>query len=195
MNHPLLIFFTALILAHTITAQESHVVDQDTSDIPDYFEGIHSTLDYDLVEWDVFTHKHDGKLEITWSLSRDMTHWSFEIGEISGTIRQLWKDNDSHYELNTHDGVTVTMRTKWPTDHSEWVIKSENADFIWMATQYDDANEWFVKAEDLGTLMMFTDILDDPRDWLIEDYMPEELVAEKMACFFITLIRVINNFD
>ncbi len=195
MNWKLLLLLLVLLMSgYSAYSQESHETQTDTVEV-DYFEGIHSRDDFDLVEWDVYTHQHDGTLEITWSLSRDLTHWSFEIGEVSGTIRQLWKDNDSHYELNTHEGETVTMRVKWPRDHSEWVIKSEKANFIWMAIQYDDGNEWMANEESLGTLAMYTEYEDDPRDWLIDDYFPEDLVAEKMACYFITLIRAINNFN
>lgn len=160
----------------------------------DYFEGIHSLYDNDLTEWEIYTHQESGQMQITWALKKDLTHWSFDIGEISGTIRQLWNNSDTHYELNTLDGLTVTMRTKWPRDHSEWIIKSDRIEFIWRATQYNDGNEWGVQSEELGEMYMFTEYEDDPRDWLIDDYFPEDLKEEKLACYFITLIRAINNF-
>ena len=184
-------FFTLLFLVGFLStgiAQETEV------DSLDYFEGIHSVYDDDLSEWEIYTHQLDGQMQITWALKRDFTHWSFDIGEVSGTIRQLWNNNDTHYELNTLDGNTVTMRTKWPRDHSEWVIKSERTEFIWKSTQYNDGNEWGAKSDKLGEMYMFTEYEDDPRDWLIDDYFPEELLEEKLAAYFITLIRAVNNF-
>lgn len=187
------IWLFSVVLFHAIVG----IAQDDVAEIveEDYFEGIHCVYDDDLAEWEVITHQQQGKLEITWALRRDFTHWTFDIGDVSGTIRQLWKDNDTHYELSTHDGITVTMRTKWPRDYSEWVISSDRTNFIWMSAAYDDGNEWGVKSEKLGEMYMFTEYEDDPRDWVIEDYFPEALLEEKLAAYFITLIRAINNFN
>ncbi len=159
----------------------------------DYLESIHSVYDDDLTEWDIYSHEEEGKLEITWKIQRDLTEWTYELGDRSGIIRQKWQNSDNEYELRTDDGYYVKMKIRWNNDYSEWRIESDSATFIWMSKEYNDANEWGAKSEEFGEFYMYTQEEDDARDWIIEDYFNEDLLPEKIACMFVTLIRVITS--
>lgn len=162
----------------------------------DYIESINAAEDNDIIEWDVYTHETDGTLELTWALQRDFTDWTFEIGDVSGTIRQQWLNDDTQYELRTDEGHYIKMRVKWPNDYSEWIIESDSIPaFTWIAKQFNDGNHWEAdRTGDLGTFEMYTEVEDDPRDWIIKDEIYQELFAEKVACMFIAIIRATSSY-
>ena len=50
--------------------------------------------------------------------------------------------------------------------------------------------------DEFGTFSMYTEFEDDPRDWLVEDYLMEDAFwPEKIGCIFLTLIRVVRLYQ
>lgn len=132
-----------------------------------------------------------GELKLRWlNVRDDWSEWDFLYEETRGTIRQKWKDDPNQWELRTYNGDIVTMRTAWPGDLKEWRV-TDNSMALTLRSQWtNQLDEWLVDDRNRGRFYLYTYRERDPRDWVIEDNLTDEVSpAMKMAFIFLTVFH------
>ena len=131
----------------------------------------------------------DGSLEIRWPLRDDWTEWDWDFGGIRGEF-YMRRPNDPEAWEGSGDGALVEGRTVWPGDRSRWVVVSGNIRME-LGTRYSHiADEWIAEDRKFGRLYIYTDWEGDPRDWVIEDELSEEVpLVMKLLMVHIALMQ------
>ena len=163
-----------------------------------YFLELHTEFDDSFREWEMVLEldstEIEGELELTWAINNDFTEWQYRVESLYGEIAQKFNNNPSLWELRS-DGKVVTIRQVWPGDFTEWKISYDNRSFVFRPIYANQLDEWSVKGDKYGELIMYTDRLGDPRDWIISDYMNDDITfEERMAAIFIALYSSIPKF-
>ncbi|MFT6337578.1 MAG: hypothetical protein ACJATI_004342 [Halioglobus sp.] len=128
-----------------------------------------------------------GKLGLTWGLGDDFTAWQYSIGEFDGEIVQKFANNPAFWELR-QDGEVVTIIRTWPNDPTQWKIKLDDRQFTIKSKYGNTLDQWEVRESNKGDLFIFTEREGDARDWLIEDYMSNDIpFIMRMAAVFISI--------
>jgi len=154
--------------------------------------GLHSEFDDSYRSWGIVaeydsTTQVEGTLEITWTLDDDFSEWHYELGEISGEIRQKYLNNPSLWELRQGSEVVI-IKQKWPGDFSEWIVSSDSASFTIKTRFGNIVDEWRHVSDRYGELMIYTETPGDARDWQIEDFMEESIpFSMRMGAVFISI--------
>jgi hypothetical protein len=180
-----------LFLAHVLPAQQLSGVSTQWSD--------------SFVSWDLFTFETTvpetdttkaeveevkiGELKQRWLDAReDWTEWDFNLDERQGTIKLKWKSDPSSWELRTFDGDIVTMKTIWNDDFTQWRISNGSFSLDLRSRYTSDYGEWNVADKKRGNYQIAVQYINDPRDWVIDDQLDEEVpVSMKMAMVFIVI--------
>lgn len=128
-----------------------------------------------------------GDLDLTWGLEDDFSAWQYSIGEFDGEIVQKFANNPAFWELR-QDGEVVTITRTWPNDPTQWKIKLDNSQFI-IKTKYGSIlDQWQNRETSNGYLIIYTEREGDARDWLIEDFMNEDIpFIMRLAAVFIAI--------
>jgi len=149
-------------------------------------------------EWNIIMEKDsqelEGRLELTWAFRGDFTEWRYDLGNNRGDITQKFANNPGLWELRSENRV-VSMRQVWPGDPTEWKIECEGRSFVFLTAQAGILDEWILKTDKYGELVLYTDRIGDPRDWLIADYMDIMIsLEERLAAIFIGLYTSTPKF-
>jgi hypothetical protein len=129
----------------------------------------------------------EGELELTWGIGNDFSSWQYSIGEIDGEIIQKYDNNPSFWELRQGSDI-VSMTRTWPNDPTSWKIKMGKQSFTIKSKFGNTVDEWENRETDKGDLIIYTEREGDPRDWLVDDYMNDEIsLSMRMAATFIAI--------
>jgi len=157
-----------------------------------YLLGFHTENNDSFREWMVEVEIDslttvEGKLELTWGIGDDFTSWRYSIGDKDGEIDQKYGNNDGYWELK-QDGEVVSITRTWPNDPSQWKVKY-NGQKITIKTKFGNTlDEWENRNTKKGDLIIYTEREGDPRDWIIEDYMNDDIpFSMRMAATFIAI--------
>ena len=152
-----------------------------------------------FVEWDIFSAAENeeeegiaiGELKLRWlNFKDDFSEWTFELGEIRGTIRQKWKNDPTQWELRTYNGDIITMKAPWSNDLSEWRVTDNSLALTLKSRWSNQLDEWLVDDNNRGQFYLYTLYTGDPRDWAVEDNLTEEISEPmKMALIFLVLFH------
>ncbi len=155
-----------------------------------YLTGIATRYDDSFVEWNFFSEdEEEGELKMRWQLQDDWTQWDYRFEDAIGNIEMKWRDNPNEWELRGNNKI-VTARTLWNGDFKEWRIS--NSDFnLTLRTRWNNQlDEWELRDGDHGTFRMLTAWERDPRDWVIEDGLDEEVSFEmKLMLVFLVVFN------
>ena len=156
-----------------------------------YFVEMHSVYDDAFREWEVIVEQDstefEGSLTVTWALSNDFSSWQYDIGDHFGEIKQPFKNNPRLWQLQS-EGKVVTIQQVWMGDPTQWKISFQGNSFTMISADRRILDEWYVEERKLGELVLFTENRGDPRDWIISDYMIDDVTfEERMAAIFIAL--------
>ena len=156
-----------------------------------YLMELHSEADNSFREWEILLEKDsteiEGELELTWGLGNDFTQWQYRVDDLDGEIALKFKNNPGLWELRS-EGKVVTIRQVWPGDISEWKISNGDRSFVFKVVYPNRLDEWSIVGDKLGELVMYTENVGDPRDWIISDYTIDDVsFEERMAAIFIGL--------
>ncbi len=160
-----------------------------SSSYAQYFESAHAVWDDSFREWEIqMTEDNSAGFEIRWQLRNDYTTWNVDLAGLPGVIQLKWNDDPNVWEYRSGNQIIIA-RTKWSNDYSQWKL-SDGQVKLELETRYrDDTNEWWVKSEKDGHFILYSEYLNDPRDWIIEDDMEAYVSAEMrlmmifLACF------------
>ncbi len=163
-----------------------------------YFLELHSESDNSFREWEILLENDsieiEGDLELTWSIDNDFTQWQYRIEDLFGEISQKFSNNPGFWELRS-EGRVVTIRQVWPGDITEWKISHKDQSFIFKVVYPNRLDEWSITDEKFGELVLYTERIGDPRDWIISDYTIESITfEERLAAIFIGLYSSIPKF-
>lgn len=158
-----------------------------------YIVGLHSRWEDSFHEWVILGEYEDddGLLETRWKLKNDWTEWNFTFSGISGDIIMRHKSNPGFWETRSN-GLLVTARAIWPQDPTQWQITFGNYKLI-LKTRFGlIGDEWLVDDEKAGTFYMYTEWEGDPRSWIIEDNLEENIpVLVKIAMIHTVIMQSI----
>lgn len=157
-----------------------------------YIIGFHAEHNDSFREWNVEVEMDsvtiiEGELALTWGLGDDFTAWQYSIGDFDGDIVQKYDNNPSFWELR-QDSEVVSITRTWPNDPTSWKIKLGKQSFTIKSKYGNTLDEWQNRKSDKGDLIIYTEHEGDPRDWLIEDYMSDDIpFSMRMAATFIAI--------
>ena len=155
-----------------------------------YLDGIGTKWSDDFTEWNIYTIDEEdeeqvGTLGLRWRTELDWSQWDFRLGELSGSIQRIFKNDPTQWEVRIGNEVT-SIRTKWSNDFSEWRITDNTKTLTFQSRYTNNYDQWIVKGDTYGQFMMYTEWENDPREWIIVDELDEEIsFAMKLAMLFI----------
>lgn len=116
-----------------------------------------------------------GKLSPMFPFRDDrLTYWQYQTPEHRGTIRQKWTTDPTHWELSDEDS-RITIQPTYPGDRRQWRI-TDNQITLNLRSRYGNvADEWILEDDQYGSFYMYTLREGDPRDWVIEDKLSEDI--------------------
>ena len=126
-----------------------------------------------------------GRLYMRWPSQDDWTQWDFRLGDTTAEIRLMWRDNPNEWQIRSL-GTTVSARTVWPGQFNEWRFQDGDHKFV-LKTRFGNlSDEWVLRNDDNGTFNVYTYWERDPRDWVVEDSLDEDVsFAMRLAMIFI----------
>lgn len=155
-----------------------------------WLEGFSQKWDDNVKEWTILTDSLEGELRFRWKLTDGSEEWDYRISdEISGSIRQVWGNDRTQWEIRANGGEIISMKTMWNKDLSEWRITNNEQSLKLRQKWTNDLNEWEVKNDEFGNLLISTEYQNDFRDWEIADDLSEDLSIDfKFAITFIVMV-------
>lgn len=164
-----------------------------------FLTGLHSDFNDSFREWTILAEvstEHEqkeieGNLDITWGIGNDFSEWMFDIGDYQGDIKQKYKNDQSIWELRTDDEV-ITIKQVWPGDPSEWKITKGKQSIVILTEYRNNAESWILKNAKQGDFFVYTESRLDPRDWIIEDFVIDDIsLPMRLAAAFIAIYNSI----
>ncbi len=155
-----------------------------------YLDGVGTRWSDDFTEWNIYTFDEEdeelvGQLTMRWQMDMDWSSWDFRLGEWSGSIQRIFKNDPSQWEVRLGNEV-VSMRTKWSNDFSEWRITDNSKTITFQSRYTNQFDYWLLKGDTYGSFYLHTEWEGDPREWVIVDELDEEIsFAMKLAMLFI----------
>ena len=141
-------------------------------------------------EWTILTDDDDlrGSLRMRWIHQNDWTAWDFTLGDTFATIEQKWADQPDMWIIRCN-GVSVTAKTAWQGDFTRWKLNDGTTQINWMSVYDNQRDDWKTESgKKAGGFGMRTNWEGDPREWVIDDQLPEDVsMAMRIALIFLTL--------
>lgn len=161
-----------------------------------YLVGLHAVWDDSFREWSVVATADDstfieGDLDITWALENDFTAYDFRLGELSGDFNVVFPNNTSNWQLRIGNEL-VSVRQTWPSDPREWKISLGDKQFSIRARYTDAYDEWQLTNDRYGEFYMYSEVIGDPRDWIIEDFMNDDVPLSMRLAAVFAVMQVIS---
>ena len=172
--------------------------------------GISTRWSDEFTEWDVYTTLGDqnvyyegeeefievepsGELLMRWQANLNWAEWDFTVDDVKGSIRQLWKDDPTQWELRIGTEV-VTCRAAWRDDLSEWRITNNSKTLVWKSKYRQSLVEWELRGGNYGEYYVYETFQNDPRDWVIVDELDDSIpFSMKMAMAFISIYHNVDR--
>lgn len=151
--------------------------------------GIATYYDDSFRQWNFYTELEgeEGELELRWE--DNWTEWDYRLDDIFGSIKLKWRDKPDEWELRGNNRI-VTARTHWQGDFKEWRITDNTVSLTLRSRFSNQLDEWGLRSSNHGNFKMVTNWERDPRDWIIEDGLDEEVSFEmKMMMAFIVVFH------
>ena len=173
-----IIFFSIfLIFASNIDAQSLVAVSTKYND--------------DFNNWYVYTDSTNlvGELNTRWAHKNNFAEWDYRIGEVTGMIREKWPGEAFQWDVRGGNEI-ITIQSVYPRDYSEWRISYKDKTYQIKPVYGNQWDEWQIVSKN-GSFRIFTTREMDPRDWDIEDGLPDENIHVRMALSFIVVYTAI----
>ena len=155
-----------------------------------YLTGIGTKWSDEFTEWNIYVDDEDviGDLSMRWRFQNDWTMWDYRIGEETGAINLVWKNNPNQWELRG-DNRVITARTVYNNNFTEWRITDNNTTLTLRSRWTNNFNEWSIKENGrYGDFVIYTEWEDDPREWSIVDELDESIgLPMKLCIVFLTV--------
>jgi len=151
--------------------------------------GISTTYSDSFREWVIPTEDEDitGELRMRWAFQNDWTEWDLWVGDINASIVQKWKEDPNLWEIRC-DGVIVTAKTAWRGEFNRWKLSDGKHQINWSSKYNNVLDEWSTDKQSDLFFQVYTYREGDPRDWVIDDRLPEDVsTALKIAMIFLTI--------
>jgi len=173
-------------------------------------DAVISRWDDEFTEWDIYTLEGDqeviedngeeviaiessGQLVMRWQADKNWREWDFTVDGLTGSARQMWKDDPTQWEIRLGNEV-VTCRAAWRDDPSEWRITNNRKMLTWRAKHPRDFSEWRLRGDTYGKFVVHTTFINDPRDWTIIDELDDNIpFAMKMAMTFLAIYHSVEK--
>ena len=152
-----------------------------------YITGIGTRWSDEFTEWIIYTDDEEleGEINMRWQMQRDWTEWDYTLGDETGSIRLKWKDDPGLWEISG-GGEIITARVLWRGDYSEWRVTNNSQTITLKCRWSDNFNEWRLKNGKYGEFNLITDWENDPREWIVEDDLDDEVSLHmKVAILFL----------
>ncbi len=152
-----------------------------------YITGIGTKWSDEFIEWNIYTEDDEiaGEITMRWQMQLDWSEWDYTIGDESGSIKMKWKNNPNQWEVSGENEL-ITMRTLFKDDPSEWRITNDSETITLKSRWRNNFNEWQLKHGKYGEFNIISQWEGDPREWIIEDDLDDEISANmKVAIMFI----------
>lgn len=86
------------------------------------------------------------------------------------------------------DGETVNVKTSWNGEFYRWRMTDGHHQYTWESRYANIHDEWVTGPNDNGFFRVYKYYEGDPRDWVIEDELPEDVsLAMRMAMIFVAV--------
>lgn len=177
-----------LILYHPI------VVSGQVENSPIFFTEAHSRWNDRFDEWEILASLNDEEvvihLDLVWPLQRNWEEWRIKSELFQGSIRTKWRGDISQWEMRIN-GDIILIRQLNRNDLNRWEISNGSSREILQTQWFNNPNQWHLPRRK-GAWIQFMDRENDPRDWIIEDYLEENTdPAIRLAAIFIVIWQTI----
>lgn len=152
-----------------------------------YITGIGTKWSDEFTEWRIYTEEEDleGEINMRWQMQLDWTEWDYSLGDETGSIRIKWKDDPNHWEISGGSEL-ITARTLWKDNPTEWRITNNSQTITLKSRWSNNFSEWQLKSDRYGSFRIFQDWEGDPREWIVEDDLDEDISLHmKIAILFL----------
>lgn len=143
-----------------------------------------------FIEWNVIPANEEidlGELNLSWPHKSDWNDWEYKIDDRVGNIRQKWINKPNEWELIDGEYI-VSIRNQWKGDLTIWKIKCDDYTLKFESKYNNLADEWTLTTDKYGHFDIYTEYEGDPKDWIIEDGLFEDVpMAIKMAMIFVSI--------
>ena len=100
-----------------------------------------------------------------------------------------WKDSPEEWELRGNNSI-ISARTVWPGQFTEWRITDNKTTLTLKSKWTNQADEWLLRSSNNGDFFMYMSYERDPRDWVIEDGLDENVSFEmKVFMMFVVMFN------
>lgn len=157
-----------------------------------YLLSMHTEWDDSFREWSFVVELDDsttieGDLDIAWRLDGDFESYDFRVGEIFGDIKQVFVNDPTNWQLRLGDQL-ISMRQTWPSDPREWKISDGKTSFTIRTRYAESFDDWALTSDQHGEFNVYSEIPGDVRDWVIDDYMSDNITfAQRLAAAFVSI--------
>ena len=152
--------------------------------------GISTKYSDSFREWIIPTEDEDvtGELRMRWAFQNDWTEWDLTVGDIDATIIQKWKEDPNLWEIRC-EGSIVTAKTAWRGEFNRWKLSDGKHQLNWSSVYNNQLDEWATDDNhDNYFFKVYTYREGDPRDWVVEENLPEDMSdAMRIAMIFLTI--------
>lgn len=153
--------------------------------------GVSTRFNNAFVDWDVYVDSNveKGNISMTWQQPDRWSDWNYRIGEKSGTLKTKWADDFSLWELRG-DNKIITAQPVFSGEPCAWRITDNNFSLELTCRNNTDWNEWSVEDTKRGTFFIYTDVANDPRDWIIDDNLTTDVpFSMRMMLVFLAVFN------
>ena len=151
--------------------------------------GVGTRYDDSFREWNITTDDEDvqGEIRMRWAFQNDWTVWDIQLGNISASIEQKWKDDPNLWEIRCGDAI-VNAKTTWPGEFIQWKLSDGKSQYNWGTKYTNQRDEWLIDSRDKDLFKVYMYWEGDPREWVIEDNLPDDAsMAMKLAMIFLAI--------
>ncbi len=151
--------------------------------------GVETRYNNSFKEWNLVTDDPDliGQLWMRWPFQNDWTSWDLQVGDTHASIQQERPDDPNFWVIRCQ-GVIVNAKTAWSGEYYRWKLNDGNHQINWEARYANQRDTWATDRLKEFNFQMHSDWKGDPRQWTIEDQLPEDVsLAMRVAMVFITL--------
>ena len=128
-----------------------------------------------------------GELLMRWDFRDDWSEWDLQIGELTASIEQKWKDDPNLWEIRC-EGVVVNAKTVWPGEFNRCKLTDGQHQFNWGTEFFNLRDHWQSNNGGRESMDVYTYWEGDPREWVVEDNLPDDVsMAMKIAMVFLAL--------
>ncbi len=150
---------------------------------------LHSRWNDSFREWALIDEEgyEGGALRLRWGFQNDWTEWEFNWGHQNGSIVQRGGLSNSYWELR-FNGRIIVARPRWPGDAREWRVEGSDYTLYFGRTYGNIYDSWTTTDDRYGSFQIRMEWQNDPRDWVINDQLQEEIDLE--ASIFLAFLAM-----